>query len=165
MSLTITFQSTWTAGSAATVVWYVAGKAYGPFAGAAVPPPLTLHLLTVAPVTVTVFVSVPCNPAASVTVYPTVDPSPQVFGQGLFLDAHRTHSGVTVTLSGTSGCPPGPAAVPQWAAPFVTLVIVIMAAATLLLIGMSMAYNYYKIKKIELLLGNGVVKTLALPLK
>ncbi len=148
------------------MVWYVAGKAYGPFAGAAVPPPLTLAPLDdTTPLTVTAFVSVPCNPAASVVVYPTVDPSPQVFGQGLFLDAQRTNSGVTVTLSGTSGCPPGPPAVPQWAAPFVTLVIVIMVAATLLLIGMSMAYNYYKIKKIELLLGDGVVKTVSLPMK
>ena len=145
MSLTITFQS---AGAIADVVWFVAGKAYGPFAAGAAPPPLALTSLS-APVSVTAFVSVSCNPAASVVVYPSVDPSPQVFAQGLFLSAVSTASGVTVTLSGTSGCPAPPMPVPQWATPFVTLVIVILVLATLLLIGMSMAYNYYKIKKIE----------------
>jgi hypothetical protein len=154
MSLVLTFQSTASLGDA-SVVWFVAGKSYGPFKDSTAPPPLTLLNLS-APVSVTAYVSVSCNPAASLIVYPTVDPSPQVFGQGLFLSATGTESAVTVTLSGTSACPPSAAIqVPSWATPFVTLVIVILVLATLLLIGMSMAYNYYKIKKIELYLSSG----------
>jgi len=152
-SLVITFLSPADVG-AASVVWFVAGKSYGPFTGTSAPPPLTLLKLS-APVSVTAYVSVSCNPAASLVIYPTVDPSPQVFGQGLFLSATGNGSAVTVTLSGTSGCPLTAAAIPQWATPFVTLVIVILVLATLLLIGMSMAYNYYKIKKIEKFLGTG----------
>lgn len=148
MSLIITFQSFANLGTA-SVVWFVAGKSYGPFTGTSAPPPLTLLQLSV-PVSVTAYVSVSCNPAASLVIYPTVDPSPAVFGQGLFLFAAGNGSAVTVTLSGTSGCPvSGAAAVPPWATPFVTLVVVILVLATLFLIGMSMAYNYYKIKKIE----------------
>lgn len=130
-----------------SVVWYVEGKSYGPYKKGAVPADMIIQT-TDRPVSVTALASATCNPAASIIVYPTVDPSPQVFAQGLFLSAKITDGKTVVSLSGTSNCPPYNG-FPAWATPFIIVVICLITIATLILCGMSVIFNYFKIEHIQ----------------
>jgi hypothetical protein len=130
-----------------TVVWYVEGKSYGPYKNGAVPADMIIQT-TDRPVSVTALASSACNPAASIIVFPAVDPSPQVFAQGLFLSAQITGGKTVVTVSGTSNCPP-PNGYPSWASPFIIIVISLITVATLILCGMSVIFNYFKIQHIK----------------
>jgi hypothetical protein len=131
-----------------TVVWYVEGKAYGPYKKGAVPANMIVKTSD-RPLSVTALVNSSCNPAASIIVYPTPDPSPQVFAQGLFLSAEVTAGKTVITLSGKSNCSSSNG-YPSWASPFIMIAISLITIATLVLCGMAVVFNYFKIKHLKL---------------
>ena len=135
-----------------TVVWYVGGKSYGPFKKGAVPADMVIQT-SVTPISVTALVNSSCNPAASIIVYPTPDPSPQVFAQGVFLSAAVTNGKTVVSLSGASNCQSSSSSTssfPTWASTFIIIVVSLITIATLILCGMSIIFNYLKIKHLNL---------------
>jgi len=157
MTLNLSYVSSWKGDD--TVTWFVQGVFYGPFKGGAVPPPLTLDTSANVPITVTAFASVNCNPAASITIFPTVDPAPKVFGGGLFLSAQAvssTSNAVVVTLSGSSNCPSTASTWPHWATILIVVLVIVIILAVVILASMSVIFNYYKIKHIRRQFDNNV---------
>jgi len=135
-----------------TVTWFVQGVFYGPYKSTETPPPLIINTSANVPITVTAFLSVSCNPAASITIFPTVDPAPRIFANGLFLSAEAQSANtnaVIVTLSGLSNCPSTPATWPHWATILITVMIMIVLIAVVVLASMSVAFNFFKLQHVR----------------